>query len=42
MIQDSGALLSTEKKLGRVKYPDGWVDPDLGWCANSVLEEDVA
>ena len=39
---DRGPHFEAEKKLGRVKYPDGWVDPDLGWCANSVLEEDVA
>lgn len=38
---DRGPHFEAEKKLGRVKYPDGWVDPDLGWYANSVLDEDV-
>jgi N-methylhydantoinase B len=39
---DRGPRLEAEKRRGVVKYPDGWVDPDLGWYANSVLEEDVA
>ena len=36
---DRGPHFEAEKKLGRVKYPDGWVDPDLGWCANSILDD---
>jgi N-methylhydantoinase B len=37
---DRGAHFEAEKRLGRVKYPDGWVDPDLGWHANAVLEQE--
>ena len=39
---DRGPHFEAEKRLGRVKYPDGWLDPDAGWYANSVLEQDVA
>ena len=39
---DRGPHFDVEKREGRVKYPDGWVDPDLGWYATSVLEQDVA
>ena len=39
---DRGPHFESQKRLGRVKYPEGWTDPDLGWYANSVLEQDVA
>lgn len=39
---DRGPHFEAEKRHGRVKYPDGWVDPDVGWYATSVLEQDVA
>lgn len=39
---DRGPQFETQKKLGKVKYPDGWTDPDDGWFANSVVQEDVA
>jgi N-methylhydantoinase B len=39
---DRGPRFEAEKQRGAIKYPEGWVDPDLGWYANSVLEEDVA
>ena len=29
------------KAAGRMKYPEGWSDPDAGWYANSVREADV-
>jgi N-methylhydantoinase B len=39
---DRGPQFETQKKLGKVKYPEGWTDPDDGWFANSVVQEDVA
>ena len=38
---DRGAYFEAEKRRGRIKYPEGWLDPDAGWYANSVREADV-
>jgi hypothetical protein len=39
---DRGPHFEAQKSVGRIKYPNGWIDPDLGWYANSVLQQDVA
>jgi N-methylhydantoinase B len=33
---DRGPHFEAEKLRGQIKYPDGWVDPDIGWYANSA------
>ena len=38
---DRGAYFEAEKRRGRIKYPEGWLDPDVGWYANSVREADA-
>jgi N-methylhydantoinase B len=38
---DRGAYFEAEKRRGRIKYPEGWLDPDAGWYANSVREADA-
>jgi N-methylhydantoinase B len=38
---DRGPEFAIEQRLGRVKYPKGWVNPDVGFYATSGLEEDV-
>jgi N-methylhydantoinase B len=35
---DRGAYFEAEKQRGRIEYPDGWGDPDVGWYANFARE----
>ena len=39
---DRGPHFEEQKRLGRVKYPEGWTDPDSGWHATGELKQDVA
>jgi N-methylhydantoinase B len=39
---ERGPQFEAERRLGSINYPQGWVDPDAGWYASSVLEKDVA
>jgi hypothetical protein len=36
---DRGAHFEAEERRGRIKCPEGWLDPDVGWYANSVCKE---
>jgi N-methylhydantoinase B len=41
-MSDRGPHFEEQKRLGRVKYPEGWTDPDSGCHATGELKQDVA
>jgi N-methylhydantoinase B len=38
---DRGQHFEELKRLGLIRYPEGWDDPDFGWSASDTLKRDV-